>query len=286
MQSSTSYFFVANALVIAGSIMLLSVLLGIQRLYIKLASRKTRANKYFLMLPALLLILGYLGYLPIFWKTQKNWHDLIMPGVLFVSAFSLWFSHKVSLQSMVDWVLEQENITDPLMGIYNRRYLERRLAEEVARAQRYGAPLSVFLLDIDQLKDINKSHGRRTGDQVLVHLGKLLLEYVRESDEVARYDQDAVLVMTPNTAIHDTHLLADRIRQRVEVHPLLLNARTDKEERIAIRISVGVATMQGSFDSLEKLLQRAEVALQQARQDGGNRVVVSETGFTETKTLN
>lgn len=281
MQHSTTYIFIANALVIAGSVLLVGALASSQRLFKRPAPRKTRANKYFLMAPILLLILGYLGYLLVFWNAQKNWHDLIMPGVLFTSAFSLWFTFKVSLQSTVDMILEQENITDPLMGIYNRRYLERRLSEEVARAQRYSVPLSVFLLDIDQLKDINKTYGRHTGDQVLIHLGKLLLEYVRESDEVARYDQDEVLVMTPNTSIQDTHLLADRIRQRVEVHPLLLDARTEKEQRITIKISIGVATMLGSFDSLEKLLQRAEVALHQARQEGGNRVVVSETAATE-----
>lgn len=283
MQASTTFPFIANTLLVLGVSMLVSVLFSSQRLFKRLPARKIRSNKYFLMVPISLLILGYLAYLLAFRNVHRNWHDLITPGVLFASAFSLWFICKLSLQATIDFVLEQENITDPLMGIYNRRYLERRLTEEVARAQRYTVPLSVFLLDIDQFKDINRTYGRRTGDQVLIHLGKLLLEYVRESDEVARYDQDDVLVMAPNTSIQDTHLLADRIRQRVEVQPLLLHARTDKEERIAFRISVGVATMQGSFDSLEKLLQRAEVALQQARLDGGNRVVVSATGAADTR---
>lgn len=284
MSVSTKYILIANTLVITGGGILTSVLFITQRLFKRLPSRKNHPNKYYLFAPFLLLILCYLGYLFAFWSAPKHWHDLITPVILFVSACSLWLIHKFSLQPTINFVLEHENITDPLMGIYNRRYLERRLADEVARSQRYSVPLSVFMLDIDQLKNINATYGHHIGDQVLVYLGKLLLEYVRESDEVARYDQDEILVITPNTSIQEAHQLADRIRQRVEFQPLLLHAKTETEERIAFKISIGVASIQGSFDSLEKLLQRADVALQQARQNGGNQVVVSESGVTEIRT--
>ncbi len=284
MQVSTMYILIADTLIIVGGGILIRVLFIIQRLFSRLPSGKIRSKKYFLTVPVLFFILAYLGCLFAFWNTQTNWHDLIVPGILFASACSLWLIYKLSLQPTIDFLLEHGNITDPLMGINNRRYLERRLNDEVARAHRYSMPLSVFLLDIDQLKNINATYSHQVGDQVLVHLGKLLQEYLRESDEVARYDRDEILVMTPNTSIQDVQLLAERIRQRVVAQPLLLHARTEKEKRVAFNISIGVATLHGGFDSMDKLLQRTDAALQQARQAGGNRVVISEADVTEIKT--
>ena len=73
---------------------------------------------------------------------------------------------------------------------------------------------------------------------------------------------------------------AERIRQRIAAQPLLLQPRSEKEERVEFKVSIGVATIHGGFDSLEKLLQRAETALQQASSAGGNRVQVSEADAT------
>jgi diguanylate cyclase (GGDEF)-like protein len=275
VQVSNIFILLANILLIAGSAILISTLFIIQRLFNSLAHSDIRAKKYFLSIPILLSSLGYFGYLITFWRAQHNWHDLITPAILFVSACSLWLACKMSLQPTFRYMLAQGNITDPLTGIYNRRYLEHRLADEIVRAQRYALPLSVFLLDIDQSEKINTTYGRRIADLILIHLAKLLLEYVRESDEVAHYDQGAILVIASNTSMHDAHLLAERIRQRIVAQPLL-HAENEKVERIAISISIGVATLQGSFDNIEKLLQRAELALQQAHQAGGNCVVAAE----------
>jgi diguanylate cyclase (GGDEF)-like protein len=273
---------IANLLVIVGSVILISTLFSIQRLFNSLPSREIRAKKYFLIMPILFFILGYLGYLVTFWNAQKNWHDLLMPGVLFASACALWMTYKLSLQPIISFALEQGNITDSLTGLHNRSYQTRRLGEEVARAQRYALPLSIFLLDIDQFNKVNSAYGRQAGDQILIHLARLLLEYVRESDEVARYDHDAMLVMAANTSIQDAHLLAERIRQRVEIQPLL-HTGPKGTERVAIQISMGVATLQGGFDSLEKLLQRAELALQQAKQAGGNCVMAPGSATTQVQ---
>lgn len=269
------FILIANSLVIAGSGILINILFVTLRLCKKLTSGDVRSNKYFLIVPMLLFVLGYLGYLLSFWSTQNSLQDLIIPGVLFTSACSLWLVFKMALHPIIRLALEQGNITDPLTGIYNRRHLERRLTEEVARAHRYSLPLSVFLLDIDQFRRINATYGHRVGNLVLIHFSKVLLDYLRESDEVARYDQDTLLVMTPNTTIDDAHLLAERIRQRVEVQPLL-HDEAGKIERIAMQVSIGVSSLQGGFDSLDKLLQRAEASLQQAQQAGGNCVIASE----------
>lgn len=275
MHISNMFILIADSLIVVGAGILLNTLLVTLSLFKKLTSKDVLSNKYFLILPILLFVLGYLTYLFTFWNTQYSWRDLIIPGVLFVSAGSLWLIFKLSLHPIIRFVLEQGDITDQLTGIYNRRHLERRLAEEVARAHRYSLPLSIFLLDIDQFDKIGATYGHRVSNLVLIHFSKVLLDYLRESDEVARYDQNTLLVMTPNTTVDDAHLLAERIRQRVEVQPLL-HDEAEKIERIAIQVSIGVSSLQGGFDSLDKLLQRAEASLQQAQQAGGNRVVASE----------
>lgn len=275
MQVSNILILIADTLVIVGGGILISVLFIIQRLFKSIPSREIRSKKHFLIAPILFFILADLGYLLAFWNAQKNWHDLLMPAMLFANACAIWMIYKLSLHPIISFALAQGNITDSLTGIYNRRYMERRLTEEIARAQRYSLPLSIFLLDIDQFRKVNAAYGHLTGDQILIHLSRLLLEYVRESDEVSRYGEDAMLVMAANTSIHDAHLLAERVRQRVEIQPLL-HAGARETERVAIKISIGVATLQGGFDSMEKLLQRVEVALQQAQQAGGNCVVASE----------
>lgn len=267
---------IATLLVISGCAISISVLILIQRLFNRLPSKEMRSRKYFLFIPFLFFIITILGYLLSFWNTQRNWLDLLMPGLLFATACSLWVLYKLALFPVIRFALKQGDITDPLLGICNRSHLERRLAEEIARAQRYSMPLSIFLLNIDQFKNASSTHDRRMADHILIHLSRLLLEYVRESDEVARYDNNAILVMAPNTSIHDTHLLAERVRQRVETQPLL-HSEGEKIERIALRVSIGVATLQGSFDSLDKLLERTEIALQQAQQAGGNCVKVFES---------
>lgn len=276
MQASNMYILIANILLIAGSGILFSALLIVQRLFNTLSSREIRSKKLFAILPLLFFMLEYPAYLIAFWNTQRNWQDLLVPAMLFASACAIWLACRLFLLPTLNYALEQGKITDSLTGIYNRRYLERRLTEEIARAQRYALPLSIFLLDIDHFKKVNAAYGRLTGDHLLTHLARLLLEYVRESDEVSRYAGDAMLVMAPNTSIHDAHLLAERIRQRVEIQPLL-HAGSRETERVVIQISVGVATLQGGFDSAEKLLQRAEVALQQAQQAGGNCVRAPES---------
>lgn len=280
MHVSNMFMLVANILIIAGSGILINALFILQRLFNSLAHKEIREKKYFLMMPLLFFCFGYWGYLAASWRGQNNWHDLTTPAVLFISACLLWLGYKMSLQPAFRYILDQGNMTDPLTGIYNRRYLEHRLADEIVRAQRYSLPLSIFILGIDQSKKADTAYGRQIADLTVTHLAKLLLEYVRESDEVAHYDQDKILVVASNTSIHDTHLLAERIRQRIAVQPLL-HAKNETVERIAISISIGVATLQGGFDSLEKLLQRAEVALQRAHQAGGNCVVASEPVGTQ-----
>jgi len=119
---------------------------------------------------------GYLAFAAFNWGKLDRPSDLLVPGVFFFGAVFVWLVTALSLQTVVDLkrmsTLEHENITDALMGIHNRRYLDSRLDEEVARAKRYGLELSVLLMDIDHFKEINDRYGHQVGDLTLANLGR------------------------------------------------------------------------------------------------------------------
>jgi len=138
------------------------------------------------------------------------WLDLIVPSVFFFGAGFVWLTATLSLHTAIDirrvTVLEHENITDPLIGIYNRRYLDRRLQEEFIRARRYSLPLSVLLLDIDHFKRVNDAYGHQVGDLVLSYLGKLLLSAIRATDIIARYGGEEILIRSEHNCVFSRHI--------------------------------------------------------------------------------
>lgn len=97
---------------------------------------------------------------------------------------------RTSLQTAVDlqriYLLESENVTDPLTNIYNRRYLDRRIEEEVARSKRYSLDLSILMLDIEYFKRVNDTYGHHAGDAILCTLGSMAKTDIRDLDVVAR----------------------------------------------------------------------------------------------------
>src|SRR5512139_1023742 len=151
MPVSSKFALLAAILIIVGCGLLTSVLLRLQRLYLHAPLRIVRTRQYPAAALLLVCMAAYLAYLFSVWHTQRNWHDLIMPAVLCGAAAAMWLICTFTLQPALNQLLQQESISDPLLGIYNHHHIERRLVEEVARAQRYNTPLSVFLLDVDHL---------------------------------------------------------------------------------------------------------------------------------------
>ena len=158
-------------------------------------------------------------------------------------------------------------ITDPLTGIYNRRGFEefgRRLFES---ARRFKRPLSLILLDIDHFKAINDSYGHSIGDQVLQSLAERLNHNIREVDLMSRYGGDEFMVLLPETDIFTAIKVAERLRSSVEASPL-----PTEHGHITIQISVGVAKLSTQTNDLNRLLELADMALYNAKQNGRNRV--------------
>jgi diguanylate cyclase (GGDEF)-like protein len=206
---------------------------------------------------------------------------LVVPGIFLGGAIFVFMVCSLSLETAIDlrriFLLEMETITDPLMGIYNRRYLDRRLLEEFQRARRYDLPFSVFLLDIDFFKKINDTHGHQIGDMVLKKLAAVIVDSVREFDIVVRYGGEEILVILPNTRVANAFELAQRLRQKVE-ETMLVEPDLEKDRpAISITVSIGVAGYRFSGDggTAADIVERADQALYQAKNQGRNRVISS-----------
>jgi diguanylate cyclase (GGDEF)-like protein len=277
----------AESLVISGALILMGALIPVRRLMARLPAGSARGRWCVMMGMIAVFIVGYLGYAALFWGRHAILLDLIVPGVFFLGGCFVWLTAVLSLQTAIDvqrvTLLEQENITDPLTGIFNRRYLERRLEEEVARARRYGLPLSVFMFDIDHFKRVNDSYGHQAGDQVLIAVGELAAKLIRETDIVARYGGEEFVVIASNTRLEAAEMLAARLREIVESHPFMLDAEGSRNQEIRLTVSIGIAALGDGIDSGEKLVHAADAALYRAKQEGRNRVALPPPAAQEER---
>lgn len=259
---------------------LVAALVPLQRLIAQLAPGPIR--RYWLALRALifLFIAGYLGYASLHWDGPADLARIVVPVIFFFGACFVLAVATLSLRTALDVrrvaVLEHENITDALMGIHNRRYLERRLVEETQRAKRYGLPLSLLMIDIDHFKNINDTLGHQVGDLVLTGLGRLVGEVCRNSDVAARYGGEELCVIAGNTTAANAILFAERLRQAVECAALIPAGATGGGQMPPITISVGVAELSASARDAPGLLAAADKALYRAKNAGRNRVVFSQ----------
>jgi len=159
---------------------------------------------------------------------------------------------------------EQLAIFDALTGVANRRYLDARLPEEVARAKRYGRSLSVLMIDIDDFKQINEREGNQAGDRVIVEIARILRTRVREVDFVARYGGEEFVVMLPETPLEGALVVARRLCERIAALPVAT---------YKVTISIGVATGHSA-----DVLVRADAAMYRAKRAGKNRAWPWESG--------
>lgn len=245
-------------------------------------------NKWLAMTGLIFIfIAGYLGYIVVLWDQQTEWNELPIPGIFLFGAIFVWLTIELSLQTAVDLrrmdILEAENITDPLTNVYNRRYLDRRIEEEVARSKRYSLDLSVMMLDVDHFKRVNDIYGHQAGDVTLSTLSSLVKAALRDLDIIARYGGEEFLVICTNTDVNSAALLAERLRQLVESHPIKIPDASGASQTIQMCISIGVAGLNASVNSKEKLVQAADQALYRAKQEGRNRVIVATTKIKESE---
>jgi two-component system, cell cycle response regulator len=162
-------------------------------------------------------------------------------------------------------------VRDELTGLLNRKEMVRLLTDEVMRARRYKHPLSLLLLDVDDLARINAEHGPDSGDEVLRSVAAVLRANLRPVDRPARYGGAELAVVLPDTFANDGVQVAERLRALVS--EAAARTKSAATTRPKVTISVGVAGIHESEKSAEELLDAATVALKEAKDRGRNAVV-------------
>lgn len=269
---------IANGLVILGLLVLFCSLFQVRKLIKQLGTSPIR-HKWFIQCGLIFFfIFGYLGYAIAFWGTYSEWIQIIVPGVFFFGAIFVWITTSLALQTTIDIrrvaLLEHENITDPLIGIYNRRYMDRRLKEEFDRAKRYQHDLALLLIDIDHFKRVNDKYGHIVGDMVLRYFGGLVLENVRAADIVARYGGEEILIIAPMTSATGAVTLAERVRSSIHIHEFVLSSENNQQIEIKITVSIGVSCLNAQVKDVDSLIKEADRAMYHAKSSGRNRVVL------------
>nr|WP_044199320.1 response regulator [Oscillochloris trichoides] len=174
-------------------------------------------------------------------------------------------------------VIRSQMLRDSLTGLFNHSVTEDLLVREVARAQRKKRQLSIVMLDIDHLKEINETYGHAAGDRVLKSLARMLQQRLRISDLIGRFGGDEFVVIMPDTDGAVALRVIDSIRERF----VMVQHRAGVAE-FNVTFSGGVATLQASGD-VTTLNESADIALYQAKHHGRNQLVLAtHTLFRES----
>jgi diguanylate cyclase (GGDEF)-like protein len=173
--------------------------------------------------------------------------------------------------------VSEQAVTDDLTGLANKRAFGEQAAKEAARAERFGHPLSLLMLDIDDFKLVNDTYGHLQGDEVLRRVAAVLEAESRGVDEPARYGGEEFVVALPETDADGAVELAERVRSRLELEEIPFvegdgGADAGGTPWLSVTASIGVASMPGSADDLETLIAAADAALYAAKRAGKNRV--------------
>ncbi|CAK0751792.1 GGDEF domain-containing protein [Gammaproteobacteria bacterium] len=157
--------------------------------------------------------------------------------------------------------------TDRLTQLYNRHYLDSILDREITRFQRSTKPFSVFIADCDKFKSVNDTYGHQVGDLVLIDLARLMRTAVRATDTIGRWGGEEFLAILPETGIDGAVLVAEKLRQAIELHDFpTVGLKT---------ASFGVAEVR-SDERIKEVIARADEALYRAKENGRNRVEVAK----------
>jgi two-component system cell cycle response regulator len=177
--------------------------------------------------------------------------------------------------------MEKRAVTDGLTGLYNHRYFQESLRDEVERAERRPGPFSVVLFDLDHFKAINDRFGHPMGDRVLKSVAKLIRDSIRKIDLAARYGGEEFVIMLVNTDAGGAFRLAERIRKAAS--RMVFNAagpggsfgaKASRGEEFYITLSAGIAAYPEQGLRAKELVEAADKALYQAKEAGRNRAVV------------
>jgi diguanylate cyclase (GGDEF)-like protein len=169
--------------------------------------------------------------------------------------------------------LFESSIRDPLTHAFNRKYMSERLAAEVAHARRHGTKLALLMLDLDDFKATNDTHGHLAGDAVLRQVAATILSLIRLEDVFARFGGEEFLVLTRGDGVQNASQLGERLRRAIEA------AKVSFEDKaLGVTVSIGVAELDEvpPPTDAQALIERADSRLYRAKALGRNRVTATD----------
>jgi diguanylate cyclase (GGDEF)-like protein len=170
-------------------------------------------------------------------------------------------------------------LIDPLTTLHTRAVFVAALEKEIQRAERFGHPFAVILFDVDNLAEINATHGYGSGDRLLERIGITIRNYFRETDWVARTAGDAFAVLLPEIQRLNAERLADRVRNMVSERLQLHDHRSNTQ--IPVTLSVGVLIAESVDKSVraEQMMAEAKAAVDRAKTAGRNRIETADVAI-------
>jgi len=163
-------------------------------------------------------------------------------------------------------------VTDPLTGLYNRRYLDNHLNVLFNRSMARGRPLSVLITDIDRFKQVNDTYGHDGGDEVLREFANRVRSTIRGADLACRYGGEEFVVVMPDTSPEIAATVAERLRAAIESAPFMLK---HAGQALNVTASFGIASRIAAVLTPDQLMKQADLALYEAKNTGRNRVVAA-----------
>jgi diguanylate cyclase (GGDEF)-like protein/PAS domain S-box-containing protein len=195
-------------------------------------------------------------------RALKGYRDLLetLSNVVGLLVDNLHLYEKVRRQSIVDH----------LTGVYNRRYFDQKLTDEISRAIRYGRDLSLVLIDIDHFKEINDRMSYKQGDSVLVEAARLFRAQTREVDMVCRYGGDEFAILMPETSYENALTKAEALRQVVRTTPF--SNTHDPSKPLKLTLSIGITAHHPQIRTTDELLRAVDEAVHTAKRSGRDAV--------------
>ena len=229
---------------------------------------------FILMLVLTVSLLGYMGIRVFATTGGMTWLDFGSLCFFAVACVVLCVGQLQCLRRMrhdTREKIEMMTFVDELTGVYNYRYLEQRLTEELQRAKRHSSPLSVIYIDFDSFKLVNDTFGHETGNTVLQRVAQSARTSARGEDFVGRLGGDEFLIVLPQTDGAGALIAAERIKKKLDAMELVASTG---ERLDFITFSMGIASYPASAETKDDLIRAADEAMYRAKKAGGDRVCI------------
>jgi len=210
---------------------------------------------------------NFTGILKIIIENNKEEINHILPYLrAYLNEVSSIIESKYTLE-----LLHNQNIKDPLTGLFNRRYLENILTHIIANAKRRDSKVGFLMLDIDFFKQVNDTYGHDVGDIILKEIAQIIKQSIRESDVPIRFGGEEFLVILTNLKNKDDlKVVAEKLRNNIKAHQFLIN---DNSISIQKTVSIGGALFPEDCEGMD-CIKKADIALYEAKKNGRDQVVI------------